>query len=55
MRYLLLDAILEQEPVDWIGNFLRFQNDMKKKQQEALTSRTAVKSQSEEYPCPAPL
>ena len=55
MRYLLLDAILEQEPVEWIGNFLRFQNDMKKKQQEALTSRTAVKSQSEEYPCPAPL
>lgn len=55
IRYLLLDEALGLEPVDWIGNFLSFHNDMKQKQAEALTSRDAVKSQSDEYPCPAPL
>lgn len=55
MRYLILDAFLELEPVDWAGKFLAFRDSMEQEQEASLTDAKERAEASAAFPFPAAL
>lgn len=55
MRYILLDAFLDLEEVDWIDRFYTHRQNLLQAQADARTDEDTIRSLSAAYPCPVDL